>query len=136
MYALDLSLNRIFSPTWQPILDLIQRLCTKVHLVDLGGNYFPAFEETAELKKVQETRRVSLALPTFGSPVMDWQREWTNVALEFGQQAYNPAENARLVFMMLAFVKLANSKLHCVAGQTKIQIIRNTICHGTDEDQP
>lgn len=95
IYALDLSMNCIFSPTWQPILDLFQRLCTKVHLVDLGGNYLPALEETAELKKVQETRRVSLALPTFGSPVMDWQREWTNIALEFDQQAYDPAENRR-----------------------------------------
>ena len=29
IYALDLSMNSIFSPTWQPILDLVQRLCTK-----------------------------------------------------------------------------------------------------------
>ena len=82
-------MNRIFSPAWQPILDLVQRLCTKVHLVDLGGNYLPALEETAELKKVQASRRVSLDLPTFGGPLTDWQREWTNIALEFGRQAYD-----------------------------------------------
>ncbi len=133
IYALDLSMNRIFSTTWQPILDLVQRLCTKVHLVDLGGNYLPALEETAELKKVQETRRVSLAPPTFGSPVTDWQSEWTNIALEFGQQAYDPADNSRLAFMMLASVKLASlrhSNHHCIAGQNRILSTCHSICHG------
>ena len=93
IYALDLALNRIYSPTWQPILDLVWRLCNKVHLVDLGGNYLPALEETAQLKKVQQTRRVSLVLPTFGSPLTNWQREWTSIALEFGQKAYDPADD-------------------------------------------
>lgn len=86
MYALDLSNNSIsnFSPTWQPILDLVQRLCTKVHLLDLGGNHLPALEEIAELKKVQETRRICLAVPDLSSTGTDWQREWTGIALEFG----------------------------------------------------
>ncbi len=102
IYALDLSMNSIFSPTWQPILDLIQRLYTKVHLLDLGGNHLPALEETAELKKVPETRRVCLAVPTFGSTGTHWQREWTDIALEFGQQAYDPADIVRFASVELA----------------------------------
>ncbi len=97
LYALDLSFNRIYSPTWQPVLDVLDRLCVKVDLVNMGGNYLPALEETAELKKVQQLRRVSLALPASGGPLTDWQREWTSIALEFGQKAYDPAEEDRSV---------------------------------------
>ncbi len=133
IYALDLSMNRIFSPTWQPILDLFQRLCTKVHLLDLGGNHLPALEETAELKKVQETRRVCLAVPDLGSTGTNWQREWTGISLEFGQHAYDPADIVRLAFMKLASVKLASprhSNHHCIAGQNRILSTCHSICHG------
>jgi len=141
MYALDLSNNSIsnFSPTWQPILDLVQRLCTKVHLLDLGGNHLPALEETAELKKVQETRRICLAVPDLGSTGTDWQREWTGIALEFGQQAYDPADIVRSAFMRFAFVELPSprhSNHHCIAGQIAIQSTCHSICHGNSEHQP
>lgn len=66
-----------------------------MHLLDLGGDHLPALEETAELKKVQETRRICLAVPRLSSTGMDWQREWTGIALEFGQHAYDPADVVR-----------------------------------------
>ena len=86
-------MHLVYSPTWQPILDLLQRLRKKVQLLDLGGDCLPALRETAELEKVQQTQPVSLALPTFGSFVTDWHREWTVIALEFGQQAYDPVHD-------------------------------------------
>ena len=68
-------MHLVYSPTWQPILDLLQRLRKKVQLLDLGGDCLRALGETAELEKVQQTQSVSLALPTFGSSVTDWHRE-------------------------------------------------------------
>ncbi len=124
LYALDLSMNRIISPTWEPILELINRLCAKVKLVSLAGSYLPALEETVELEKVQQARRVSLALPTFGGPVTDWQREWTNIALEFGENAYDTADEGRSVFLeppswAFSTVELRHGLSVLFAGQVK-----------------
>jgi len=138
LFALDLSMNYIESPTWQPILDLIQRLCSRVHLVDLGGNYLPALEETVELKKVQQTRRVSLHLPGLDSHVTDWQREWTSIALEFGQKAYDPVCEDRSALTMLAFDQpcLHHDNHYCTTGQVKALSTGNTICLGMIEHCP
>lgn len=66
---------------------------------DLPSPYFPATQakralrQTAELKKWQQTRRVSLALPMIGGPVSPWMREWSSIAMDFDCQAYDPMNN-------------------------------------------
>lgn len=95
LYALDLTFNSILSPTWKPILEIVRRLCNRVQLVDLGGNCLPDLEDTAELKEVQQTRRVSLEVPILCGSVNDWQREWSDIASEFLHKAYDPIEDNR-----------------------------------------
>ena len=92
IYALDLSLNRVQSATWDPLLELIDKLCEKVDLLHLGGNYLPALTETHQLQQLQQSHCVSLALPFLGSPASKWQQAWTQVALDFNQMAYDHAE--------------------------------------------
>ena len=93
LYALDLSMNRIFCNDWAPILALVEKLLQHTKLLILGGNYLPVLMETAELKNCQDTRRVSLALPMSGGPVSPWMREWSSIAMDFDCQAYDPVNN-------------------------------------------
>ena len=73
LYALDLSFNRIFSESWEPILQVIGRLGPHVENLQLGANYLPALSETDELRKLQQSGSVSLALPITGKPGSEWQ---------------------------------------------------------------
>ncbi len=88
IYALDLSFNRIFSESWEPILQVVGRLGARVDNLQLGGNYLPALSETDELRKLQHSGCVSLALPITGSPATEWQEKWNNIAVDFGTKAY------------------------------------------------
>ncbi len=90
IYALDLSFSRIFSASWEPLLKVIGRLCTHVDYLQMGGNYLPALTETDELSKLQESGCVSLALPITGYPATQWQKEWNDIATDFGSKAYDP----------------------------------------------
>ncbi len=76
IYALDLSFSRIFSASWEPLL--------KVDYLQMGGNYLPALTETDELSKLQESGCVSLALPITGYPAPQRQKEWNDIATDFG----------------------------------------------------
>ena len=87
--ALDLSFNRIFSESWEPILQVVGRLGARVDNLHLGGNYLPALIETDKLRKLQHSGCVSLALPITGSPVNEWQEKWNNIAVDFGTKAYD-----------------------------------------------
>lgn len=89
IYALDLSFNRIFSASWEPVLDVIKRLSKHVDYLQMGGNYLPALTETAELSKLQASGCVSLALSITGSSVNLWHKKWDDIATEFGSKAYD-----------------------------------------------
>lgn len=66
LYALDLSFNRIHSVEWGPVVKLIHALWLSVHLIELSGNYLPPLLDKPEVHALQETQRVSLALPVCG----------------------------------------------------------------------
>lgn len=89
IYALDLSFKRIFSESWEPILQVVGRLGPHVENLQLGGNYLPALSETDELRKLQQSGWVSLVLPITGSPVSEWQEKWNKIAVDFGAKAYD-----------------------------------------------
>lgn len=89
LYALDLSFTRIFSESWEPILQVIGRLGARVDNLQLGGNYLPALSETDELRNLQHSGRVSLALPITGSPATEWHEKWNNIAVDLNAKAYD-----------------------------------------------
>ena len=68
---------------------MVGRLGAHVDNLQLGGNYLPALIETDELRKLQQSGCVSLALPITGSPVTEWQEKWNNIAVDFGIKAYD-----------------------------------------------
>ncbi len=88
IHALDLSFNRIFSKSWEPILQVVRRLVARVDNLQQGGNFLPALSETNELRKLQHLGCVSLAVSITGSPANEWQEEWNNIAVNFGTRAY------------------------------------------------
>ena len=90
IYALDLSFNRIFVASWEPLLKVIGRLCKHVEDVQLGANYLPELTETDELRELQVSGRVSLALPMTITPTAEWQKRWNDIATDFGSKAYDP----------------------------------------------
>ena len=89
VYALDLSFNRIFSESWEPVLQVIGRLGARVDHLQLGANCLPEVNETDELRKLQHSGWVSLALPIIGSPANEWQEKWNTIAVDFGSKAYD-----------------------------------------------
>lgn len=89
IYALDLSFNRIFSESWEPVLQVAGRLAASVDNLQLGGNYLPALSETVELRELQQSGCVSLTLPITGCAATDWQEKWINIAEDFNTKAYD-----------------------------------------------
>lgn len=88
LYALDLSCNRIFAPTWRELLPLIKQLLTKALHVDLAGNYLPALlPEQLELQDMLK-QNISLTAPNRYLGSTDWLRQWTSKAHEFRRIAY------------------------------------------------
>lgn len=69
LYALDLSLNRIFQEQWTPVLELIRGLLESAELVNLGGNYLPRMLQDDELQRIQGQQRVSLSLPVYSQGI-------------------------------------------------------------------
>ena len=67
---------------------MIGRLGARVDNLQLGGNYLPALSETDELRNLQHSGRVSLALPITGCPATEWHDKWNNIAVDFGTKAY------------------------------------------------
>ena len=89
IYALDLSFNRISSESWEPTLQVVGRLGTRVDNLQLGGNNLPALRQTVELRKLQHSGSVSLALSIISKPANEWQEKWNNIAVGFGVKAYD-----------------------------------------------
>jgi hypothetical protein len=88
LFALDLSWNRIFVPTWDEVLPLIKQLLTKATYVDLAGNCFPALDpEDLELRDMLK-QNASFAAPNLYLGGNPWMRQWTSKAHEFRRQAY------------------------------------------------
>ena len=80
---------RIFSDSWEPILQVVGRLGARVDNLQLGGNYLPALSETDELRNPQHSGKASLALPITGNPATEWHEKWNNIAVDFGTKAYD-----------------------------------------------
>ena len=103
-----MSFNRIYSADWGPVVKLIQALWVSVELIELSGNYLPGLLNTPELRVLQETQRVSLALPVCGGGTDSWVQGWTDMAKQFWLKAYgsesviveNPAFAALLYAML------------------------------------
>ena len=88
LYALDLSCNRIFAPTWREVLPLVKQLLTKATYVDLAGNYLPAvLPDQLELQDMLK-QNISLTAPNQYLGSTDWVRQWTSKAHEFRRIAY------------------------------------------------
>ena len=61
LYALDLSLNRIYSASWADVLPSIDLLWKHVELLHLGGNYLPALHNIPALQRLQKRKVAFLA---------------------------------------------------------------------------
>lgn len=99
LYALDLSLNRIFQTQWTPVLELVRELLESAELVNLGGNYLPPMLQDDELQKIQGQQRVSLSLPVYSQGIEAWQAGWNQLAELFDQQAYELRDEFRSVLV-------------------------------------
>lgn len=88
LYALDLSCNRIFAPTWREVLPLVKQLLTKATYVDLAGNYLPALlPDQLELQDMLK-QNISLTAPNRYLGSTEWVRQRTSKAHEFRRIAY------------------------------------------------
>lgn len=91
LYAVDLSLNRIFSATWADVLPSIDLLLKHVELLHLGGNNLPALQNIPELQSLQDRNVAFLAQNhSFSSSVCPdpWVEGWKCNAKLFSQEAY------------------------------------------------
>lgn len=87
LYALDLSLNRIYSATWADVLPSIDLLLKHVELLHLGGNYLPALQNIPALQSLHKRKVAFLAQNhSFSSNV--WVEGWKSNAQLFSQEAY------------------------------------------------
>ena len=86
--ALDLSFNRIYSPTWEAFVPLVKKLSMYVQHMDFIGNYLPdLLESDHSLKSLNDG--VSLSV-TFNSRAGDpWVDSWTEKSRQFKEAAYN-----------------------------------------------
>lgn len=116
LYALDMSFNRIYSADWGPVVKLIQALWVSVELIELSGNYLPALLNTPELRVLQETQRVSLALPVCGDGTDSWVQGWTDVAKQFWLKAYGSDYTRSVIAENPAFAALLHAKLDLCFG--------------------
>ncbi len=87
LYALDLSLNRIYSATWERILPSINTLLRHVELLHLGGNYLPALQNIPILQTLQK-RKVAFLAPNHSFSRNDWAEGWKRNAQLFSREAY------------------------------------------------
>ncbi len=87
LYALDLSLNRIYSDVWEDILPSITNLLQHVELLHLGGNYLPALQNIPTLQDVQK-RKVAFLAPDHSFSSSAWIDGWKRNAQLFSWEAY------------------------------------------------
>lgn len=88
LYALDLSLNRIYSATWADVLPGIDLLLKHVELLHLGGNYLPALQNIPALQSLRK-RKVAFLHQNHNSFSSDvWLEGWKANAKLFSQEAY------------------------------------------------
>ncbi len=81
LYALDLSLNRIYAARWEDILPSINSLLEHVKLLHLGGNYLPALQNIPPLQDLQR-RKVAFLAPNHSFSSNAWVEAWkTNARL-------------------------------------------------------
>ncbi len=74
LYALDLSLNRIYADVWEDILPSIHTLLQHVELLNLGGNHLPALLNIPTLQDVQR-RKVAFIAPDHSFSRGPWLEE-------------------------------------------------------------
>lgn len=87
LYALDLSLNRIYSATWEEILPSIDLLLKHVELLHLGGNSLPALKKVPALESLQK-RKVAFIPQNHSTGCNVWVEGWKSNARLFSQEAY------------------------------------------------
>ena len=87
LYALDLSLNRIYAADWVDILPSIRKILLHVERLHLGGNYLPALQETPALKELQQ-RKVAFIAAKHSYSSNAWIQGWKTNARAFLRDAY------------------------------------------------
>lgn len=88
LYALNLSCNRNFAPTWREVSPLVKQLLTRATYVDLAGNYLPALlPDQLELQDMLK-ENISLTAPNRYLGSTERVRQWTSKAHEFRRIAY------------------------------------------------
>ena len=87
LYALDLSLNRIYAATWADVLPCIDLLLKHVELLHLGGNSLPALKNIPELQSLQK-RKVAFLAHNHSLSWNAWIEGWKSNAKLFSQEAY------------------------------------------------
>lgn len=96
LYALDLSLNRIYSATWEDILPGINISLDCVELLNLGGNYLPALQNVPVLQTLQK-RKVAFIAPNHSFSSNTWIEGWRQNAQLFSREAYGEEINEEWV---------------------------------------
>lgn len=84
LYALDLSLNRIYAADWVEILPSIKNTSLHVQRLHLGGNPLPALRKSPAL----EDRKVAFLAPKHSLFGNDWVQAWNTNARDFNRLAY------------------------------------------------
>ena len=87
LYALDLSLNRIYADVWEDILPSIHTLLQHVELLNLGGNYLPALLNIPTLQDLP-IRKVAFIAPDHSVSKGPWIEGWKRNAHLFYQEVY------------------------------------------------
>jgi len=81
LYALDLSLNRIYAAEWDDILPSIKSLLSRVQRLHLGGNYLPALQDL-------QRKKVAFLAPKHSFSSNVWIEGWKTNARDFNRDAY------------------------------------------------
>jgi len=112
LFALDLSFNRIESPTWAAFVPVVTWLRPYVAHMDFGGNCLPAIIEI-DLLKEPPLQCVSLSLALNQLSQVDWVNRWDKQAREFRALAYGcPLDDPRCCFTLCrAFETLCKVQL-------------------------
>jgi hypothetical protein len=87
LYALELSLNRIYSGVWEDILPSITTLLQHVELLHLGGNFLPALQNIPVLQSLQK-RNVAFLAPDHSFSSNAWIEGWKRTAKLSRWEAY------------------------------------------------
>lgn len=86
LYALDLSLNRIYGADWMEILPSIKKALLHVQRLHLGGNPLPALQKSPALEDLQH-QKVAFLAPKHSLSGNDWVQAWNTNARDFNRLA-------------------------------------------------